>query len=47
MLIQTQSLCPNCQSEAFECYVAFLGPNLVYLYYCDDCKFNHLTERII
>lgn len=47
MIIQHMSLCPSCQSEYFDCYVAFLGANKVYLYYCEDCKFSHVTERII
>ena len=48
MVIQNQSLCPNCgESELFDCYVAYLGCELVFLYYCETCKFNHLAPRII
>lgn len=46
MILQGE-YCPNCQSEEFDCYVAFIGPTLIYLYYCESCKFNHMIPRII
>lgn len=41
--------CPACgceEHEGFECLVGFLGGQYVYLFYCDQCNFKHVTPRL-